>query len=440
MDISYRNICRIAFPVLISLLVEQIIGITDTAFLGHVSEIELGASAIAGVCYLILFVVGSGFGVGLQVLIARLNGEMKQDQVKAIFSTGFYSLILLASVIILASKVLFPVILRQIIMSDEIYSAALLYLNWRMYGLLFAFMIVAFRAYYIGITRTKILLVCSLVMVIVNIICNYVLVFGRFGFPEMGIEGAGIGSCIAEFLAALLFILHYRVTTTERLFGRFTQLKQYWHDLRRILDLSVWTMLQSFLSLASWLVFFVIIEHIGQTALATSNIVRSVSAVPFMIVQAFAATGNSLVSNLIGKERHSMVLPLCKRVIKICYCFCAPVLLAGFVFPKLILNLYTDNDVLIRQCLPALYVMLTSFLLSVPSSICYYAISGTGNTLFTFKIGLSALTFYIIYIKALGYLFPNVALLWTSEHIYALSILILSVIYLLKENWKRKMI
>lgn len=74
MDISYRNICRISFPVLLSLLVEQIIGITDTVFLGHVGEVELGASAIAGVCYLILFVIGSGFGVGLQVLIARLNG------------------------------------------------------------------------------------------------------------------------------------------------------------------------------------------------------------------------------------------------------------------------------------------------------------------------------------------------------------------------------
>lgn len=91
MDISYKNICRITLPVLLSLLVEQIIGITDTAFLGHVGETELAASAIAGVCYLILFVIGSGFGVGLQVLIARLNGEKKNREVTPYFQQVFTS-------------------------------------------------------------------------------------------------------------------------------------------------------------------------------------------------------------------------------------------------------------------------------------------------------------------------------------------------------------
>lgn len=207
MDISYKNICRITFPVLLSLLVEQIIGITDTAFLGHVGKTELGASAIAGVCYLILFVIGSGFGVGLQVLIARLNGEKKNGEVTTLFSTGFYFLIFLAGVIIIASQFALPPILHQIIKSEDIYSAALLYLNWRIYGLFFAFIIVAFRAYYIGITKTKILSVCSLVMVVVNIICNYVLVFGKFGFPALGIEGGRHGFVYRRIFGSLCFYL-----------------------------------------------------------------------------------------------------------------------------------------------------------------------------------------------------------------------------------------
>lgn len=438
MDISYKSIIRITFPVLLSLLVEQIIGITDTAFLGHVGEIELGASAIAGVCYLILFVIGSGFGVGLQVLIARLNGERKNKEITAIFSTGFYFLILLAIVIILVSQFALPSILHQIIKSEEIYSAALLYLNWRVFGLLFAFIIVAFRAYYIGITKTKILSVCSLVMVAVNIVCNYALVFGKLGFPALGIEGAGIGSCIAEFSAALLFVLYYRLTTQGHWLKLVNNINQQWLDLKRILNLSVWTMLQSFLSFASWLIFFVVIEHIGETALATSNIVRSISAVPFILVQAFASTGSALVSNLIGEGEQSMVLALCRRIIKVCYCFCIPLVLLGFIYPDLFIRLYTDNPVLIQESLEPLYVMLSSFLFAVPAFVFYCAISGTGNTSMALKIGLSALTIYVIYIKVLDYLIPNVSLLWTSEHIYALAILILSVIYLVRGKWKQK--
>lgn len=440
MDISYKSIVRITFPVLLSLLVEQIIGITDTAFLGHVGETALGASAIAGVCYLILFVIGSGFGVGLQVLIARLNGQRKNEEVTAIFSTGFYFLMLLAVVIILVAQVAIPPILHQIIKSEDVFSAALLYLNWRVFGLLFAFIIVAFRAYYIGITKTKILTVCSLVMVAVNIVCNYALVFGKFGFPALGIEGAGIGSCIAEFSAALLFVLYHRLTTQGHWLKFVNNINQQWLDLKRILNLSVWTMLQSFLSFASWLIFFVVIEHIGETALATSNIVRSISAVPFILVQAFASTGSALVSNLIGEGEQSMVLALCRRIIKVCYCFCIPLVLLGFIYPDLFIRLYTDNPALIQQSLEPLYVMLSSFLFAVPAFVFYCAISGTGNTSMALKIGLLALAIYVLYIKVLDYLVPNVSLLWTSEHIYALAILILSAIYLIRGKWKQKQI
>ena len=72
---TYKDIWLIAYPILISLIMEQMIGITDTAFLGHVGEIELGASAIAGVYYLAIFMIGFGFTVGSQILIARRNGE-----------------------------------------------------------------------------------------------------------------------------------------------------------------------------------------------------------------------------------------------------------------------------------------------------------------------------------------------------------------------------
>ena len=69
-----KQIWHIAYPILISLLMEQMIGMTDTAFLGRVGEVELGASAIAGVFYMVIFMVAFGFSIGTQILIARRNG------------------------------------------------------------------------------------------------------------------------------------------------------------------------------------------------------------------------------------------------------------------------------------------------------------------------------------------------------------------------------
>ena len=63
---SYRNIWKVAYPILISLVMEQLIGLTDTAFMGRVGEVELGASAIAIIYYVVLFMIGFGFSIGAQ--------------------------------------------------------------------------------------------------------------------------------------------------------------------------------------------------------------------------------------------------------------------------------------------------------------------------------------------------------------------------------------
>ena len=87
---SYRNIWRVAYPILISLVMEQMIGLTDTAFLGRVGEVELGASAIAIIYYMVLFMIGFGFSLGTQIIIGRRNGEGNFRETGKIFWTGLY--------------------------------------------------------------------------------------------------------------------------------------------------------------------------------------------------------------------------------------------------------------------------------------------------------------------------------------------------------------
>lgn len=75
MQFTNKEIRHITYPVLISLLMQQLIGLTDTAYLGRVGEVELGASAVASMYYLAIYMLGFGFSVGAQILIARRNGE-----------------------------------------------------------------------------------------------------------------------------------------------------------------------------------------------------------------------------------------------------------------------------------------------------------------------------------------------------------------------------
>ena len=96
-------------------------------FLGHVGEVELGASALASVYYLAIYMLGFGFSLGLQVMIARRNGEQRYEETGKTFFQGLLFLSGLAMFLSLASYILSPVILRYFIRSPEIYNACLLY-------------------------------------------------------------------------------------------------------------------------------------------------------------------------------------------------------------------------------------------------------------------------------------------------------------------------
>lgn len=438
MQVTYRTIWQTTYPILLSLFVEQLIGIADTAFLGHLGEVELAASALAGVCYLILYVIGSGFVVGLQILIARLNGEKERNEIRNIFGTGIYFLLVLSLVIIVLSKVCFPFLLNYFIHSDTIYQNVVAYMDWRLYGLPFSFLIVAFRAYFVGVTHTKILAVSSSVMVLVNIILNYLLIFGKCGFPAWGISGAAIGSTLAEGIAALILTVY--LAKGERDILNISRLRMRWQYMKRILNLSTWTMLQSLLSFISWFMFFITIEHLGEQALAVSNIVRSISAIPFIFVMAFASTGSAFVSNVLGGDRRNPIGNICWKITLLCYTICLPIVCVGVLLPTWLLQIYTDNEQLVSMAVNPLCVMFSSYIITVPAFVLFYAVSGTGNTFSSLVIGLASLAAYCIYIVLIGNYRPDLLWLWASEHVYALSILLFSAIYLWRFNWRKKIV
>lgn len=328
MRYTNKKILKITFPVLVCLLMEQLIGLTDTAYLGRVGEAELGASALAGIFYLMIFMLGFGFSIGAQILIARRNGAKEYSQIGPLFMQSTAFLLLMALVLFILSKVFVARIMGTLIEAPDVREAAVRYLDYRVYGFFFAYVGSMFRAFYVGTTRTRILTINSIVMVLTNVVLNYLLIFGKFGFPEMGIAGAAIASSISEGVSALFYILYTRYRTDWRRYKfRFTGFD--FSLLKQILSLSVWVMIQQGVAFLAWFLFFLCIEHLGKRDLAATNIVRAVSSLIFMFINAFASTTSSLVSNLIGAGYTEQIMPLCRKMIRLCFCFVLPLCILG---------------------------------------------------------------------------------------------------------------
>ena len=262
---TYKEIWIIAYPILISLIMEQLIGMTDTAFLGRVGEVELGASAIAGVYYLAIFMMAFGFSIGAQILIARRNGEQQYQAIGPIFYQGVYFLLSLAVVAFTLSLCFSPHILKKVISSEHIYDASISYINWRVFGFFFSFVGVMFRAFFVGTTQTKTLTLNSVVMVLSNVVFNYILIFGKFGAPQLGIAGAAIGSSLAEMVSVIFFVIYTwrRIDCKKYALNHLPGFRP--EMLKRILNVSFWTMIQNFFSLSTWFMFFPICRTLRRT-------------------------------------------------------------------------------------------------------------------------------------------------------------------------------
>ena len=435
---TYKQIWTIAYPILISLIMEQLIGMTDTAFLGRVGEIELGASAIAGVYYLAIFMMAFGFSIGAQILIARRNGEGNYKEIGPIFYQGIYFLLAMAVILFTFSIVFSPYILKNIISSPHIYDAAESYIHWRVYGFFFSFIAVMFRAFYVSTTNTKILTANSVVMVLTNVVLNYILIFGKFGFPALGIAGAAIASSISEAVSVLFFVIYTWKKIDYKKYGLFRFTRVDFRMLGQILSVSIWVMIQHGIAFGGWFIFFIAMEHLGERPLAITNVVRSISSFLVMFVNAFASTSSSLVSNLIGAGKPEQVMGLCGRMIRICYYFVLPLGILIALFPELVLRIYTDNLDLIAGSVSSLWVMLSSYLIAVPAFIFFFSVSGTGNTQTALLIDMASIFVYVLYALWVGIrMHADVAVCWTTEHVYDLMILS-AFFYLWKGNWQNK--
>ncbi|GHT09839.1 MATE family efflux transporter [Bacteroidia bacterium] len=438
---SYAQIGKIAYPIFLTLLVQNLIQVIDTAFLGHVGEVELGASAIAGIYYIAVFTVAFGFSTGAQILIGRRNGEKNFDKIGEIMLFGTVFLWIMAFFIFGFTRLFSAPILGSALHSPQVLKASLEYLDWRIYGLLFSTVNVMFRAFFVGITRTKVLTFNAILMALTNVFFDYAMIFGHWGFPKMGIGGAALASVISEAVSVTFFFVYLFCAVDLKKYGFIGIIWKNFKVIRNILNVSLSLMIQQFLSLSTWLVFFFVIERMGETTLAISNIIRSFYMIIGIPVFALSSTASTLVSNTIGAGKQSEVIALIWKIARLALAISLFFVLLLGVFPEWALLVYTSDSGLIMESIHSLYVILLVLLVLSIGNVFFQSVSGTGNTRSALAIEITTLTLYLIWMWFVAiYLQASLAVCWTTELVYAFFIGLLSYFYFKRGQWQNKKI
>lgn len=436
-SVKYREIWLIAYPIILGSVAQNLLNVTDTAFLGRVGMIALGAGAIGGIFYFTSVMLSWGFGIGTQIIIARRRGEGALSEIGRTFQHGFFFQIPLALALFSVMQFFAGDILRHIIQSEDVYASTVEFIRYRSYGIFFASINMLFRGFYVGIARTKVITYTTTVMASVNIIMDYLLIFGKFGFPEMGISGAALASVIAEF-SALLFFISY---TLFKLNGKAYNLYHFAPFdktlYNRIILLALPIMFQNFFSMAAWLVFFLFVEKLGEQALAVSNIIRSFYIVLMIPMWGFSSATNTLVSSLIGQGKRDEVLSLILKIVRLCFFMVLFMVLLGTLFPVWALRIYTNDPGLIAASLPALYVVNLAAIMLAVAFVFFSGVSGTGKTQISFLIEIIVIIVYLAYTYMVAdYFRMDVHFVWMAEYIYAILLGSLSFLYIRGGKWQ----
>lgn len=424
---------------MLSGLANTIINFTDVAFVSRTGEKQLAASALGGVFYFVLVMMGMAISTGAQILIARKAGEGKPKEIGTILDHSILLLVGISGIVLLILHAFIPSLMMHIIRDNEVAQYSIDYLKARSYGLFFIMLLTAMRGFYTGIATTRIITYTTVLTMVLNIILNYILTLGNWGAPALGIIGSGYASAIAETVAALYAVTYTFFRPANKAFDLFRFKRPDRKVVLTILNLSLPIVLQHLVSMGAWFFFFIMIEKLGPRELAVSNVVRSIYMVLMTPVWGFAQAANSMVSNLIGQAKESQIFELMKKIIVLSMSCQAVVTGLCVLFPSVLFNLSTSDLTIISEGLTSFHIISAGTLIFSASMIMLSTVSGTGDTRAAMVIEMINILVYVIYVIIFTVVIPSrVEVIWGAEIFYWSLMGILNYWYLTTGRWKKR--
>ena len=435
---SYKKILSISFPLIIGSLGYNIVAATDTFFIGRAGDqVALAAMGLVSAFYLMITLIGLSFSRGGQILIARRVGERKWRSVGAITQNMLYFQLILAAAFYVILKFFSYPILDLFIDSPEVLTACEGYLFYRIDGIFFGYGGLTAIALYSGVGRTNIIIYNTIVLGIVNVALDYLLVFGYYGFPEMGIEGAGMASAIAEVVAFFTFVLYAWWDKESKRYKLFNLPRINWDLIKIQFTLSTPIALQSGVGLFSWFIFFSLIEKLGTQELAISSAIRVIYLLFSVAAWGFGSGTSTIVSQLIGSDKQHEVFWTTTKIMLICIGITALQGSLLLIIPEQIMLLVTDDPEIIQASIDLMYMLFFIQIGVAAYTIFYNAIVGTGAISVGLAINIITAIVYIGYIYFAVTFRESLMMAWSSEFVFSVMVLSISSWYLFTNRWQK---
>lgn len=441
LDLRYKTIIAVALPMMVSGFIQSIVLLTDASFIARYSTEAFDAVGNGGLLYVTMYMTLLGMGDGAQIIIARRIGEERPDAIGRIFGTSLLTHFLLAIILFAVLYWIMPGAVLGYSKNQEIANLQGDYVQIRSFALFFAMITISIQALFLAKGKTWVVLMASIITALSNVVLDYGMIFGEFGFPEMGLKGAAWASTIADGMGMLFLVIYLIFSEERRIYKLFEYFSFNFKSMIELLKVGSPLMLQGFSALATWTLFFTWIEQKGQFDLTVSQNIRSIYFLAFVPIWGFAGTTKTYISQYIGAKEFDKI-PIIQRKIQVMTVLFLLITFHGALFyPETMIRMINPEEVYIQKSAEILRLITLSILVFGFSSVYFQTIHGSGNTLHSMIIEFSCVFIYTCctytFIKIWNL---DIYWIWTVEYVYFVMLGVFSLLYLRFYDWKKKIV
>lgn len=295
-------VCTFAAPIILQQIVETFVGLADSMMVSGYSEYGVSAVQIGSQWEQIAMLLSFGICSGVGIYTAQFFGSRDFKNLKKAFGTMIMLSLGTAIPFILAAVVIPKVICGFYISDPTIIHYGAQYLTITGISYLFVMISFCFNYTYRCMAKTKVTMVISSMTVLANCIFNYLLIFGHFGFPELGILGAAYGTLISRGLGSVIYII-YSIKTKQVFLGKLSEMFKLDLDfLRPVIIRILPTVANEGLFGVGQTLFFKAFGMIGVHAVTSVAIADRISNLFFMVIWAIVSAVQAIIGNTLGKN------------------------------------------------------------------------------------------------------------------------------------------
>jgi len=341
---GWRELMQIAWPLIISSGTFAVLNFCDRLFLSWYGEAEFRASLPSGILFFTLvcgFMALAGFA---NTFVAQFWGTGDKEGCACATAQGiFFSLLSIPLIIALVPVGLWFLRISghgaEVLALEEEYFKILI---WGGGGMVLS---AALSSFFSGRGKTFVVLSCNIIANSLNVFLNYLLIFGKWGFPEMGIAGAGWATVIGSWASPLIFALLYFSKPVNREFGTIRNLRYNHWLFKRMIRFGLPSGIHWFLDVAAFTIFVMLVGRMGAVAHIASNIALSINLIAFMPMIGMGMAASILVGQYLGRNQPAYAGRMGWLALKIGIAYILAIGATFLLFPAFYINVFESDSV-----------------------------------------------------------------------------------------------